>query len=531
MNEPHGSHADEMGEHYIHDEELAALLRERLGRLQGLLTCLVDAQADPAVLTRRLIGRLLLEASQTEAVLDEYGAALNRRWRRFRELMAALKSFAGIAQGLAHLDRRLPAYRLLAAENDFPAATKRYSMLVGQVLLQIAMASQSEAQALDIVAPACSVSAADYVERFPPGRLPRDIEDRYPGDAAATNTHLATEFLNLEACGKFLHDAARVAPSDYAGCFPRPISEEALRALTFRFHNLQSLYDTHVAGTSIERLDHNLGFLRGHVSAILHLLRIATDLAHYYERHVRPGSGRTARDAPDAPEAVPGLKTDLVMGTLFSYAAVFASAYLVAGQRLCHDILRRYAAIGRTEVPLPAYRGFHVRPSNLVARIVHHYGSEVSMELDGQVFDAASPLDLFRANEGINARKRRWLAAELAHAAPAQVGTDDPAATAAAVATLINRLAGEGKVVIYRQPLEFSEEAGRRDGGVLGNAVAEIAHLQASGQIDIRTDLTVAFVGDKRVLDDVDLLARHGYGEDAFGNNVVLPPALAYLRR
>jgi hypothetical protein len=115
--------------------------------------------------------------------------------------------------------------------------------------------------------------------------------------------------------------------------------------------------------------------------------------------------------------------------------------------------------------------------------------------------------------------------------APPHVGTEEPAATAEAVAALITRLAGEGKIVIYRQPLEFSEEAGQRDGSVLGNAVAEIARLQASGQIDIRTDLTVAFVGDKRVLDDVDLLARHGYGEDAFGNNVVLPPALAYLRR
>lgn len=528
MDQAPGGDANGMEDQFIQDRELAALLRERLGPLQSLLACLVDAQADAAVLTRRLIGRLLLEASQTEALLDEYGAGLNRRWRRFRELMAALKCFAGIAQGLAHLDRRLPAYRLLAAENDFPAATKRYSTLVGQVLLQVAVASRFEAQELDILAPASGASTVDYLERFPPGRLPRDIEDRYPGDAVATNTRLATEFLNLEASGEFLHDAARVAPSDYAACFPQPISEERLRALTFRFHNLQSLYDTHVAGTSIERMDENLGFLRGHVSVILHLLQIATDLAHYYERHVRPGSGDAATDAPDA---LVVMKTDTVMGTLFSYAAVFASAYLMAGQRLCHDILRRYAEIGHMEVPLPAYRGFHVRPSNLVARIVHHYGSEVRMELAGQVFDAASPLELFRANEGINAHKRRWLATELARVAPAQVDTDDPAAIAAAVASLISRLAGDGKIVIYRQPLEFSEEAGRRDGGVLGNATAEIAHLQASGQIDIRTDLTVAFVGDKRVLEDVDLLARHGYGEDAFGNNVVLPPGLAYLRR
>ena len=46
-----------------------------------------------------------------------------------------------------------------------------------------------------------------------------------------------------------------------------------------------------------------------------------------------------------------------------------------------------------------------------------------------------------------------------------------------------------------------------------------------------RTDLTVTFIGDKRVLADVDALARHGYGEDAFGNNVLLPRELSYLRR
>jgi hypothetical protein len=85
--------------------------------------------------------------------------------------------------------------------------------------------------------------------------------------------------------------------------------------------------------------------------------------------------------------------------------------------------------------------------------------------------------------------------------------------------------------VLYRQPLQFSNEVGHREGSVLENSVAEIAQLQATGQLDIRTDLTVTFIGDQRVLADVDTLARHGYGEDAFGNNVVLPKALSYLRR
>lgn len=525
MTTPPGDNVYGMSARRIPDAEFEALLRQRLAPLWRLLDCVVDLRIAESVATRRMIGHLLLESALTEALLDEYGAGLNRRWHRFRELMAALKSFAGVAQGLAHLDRRLPVYHLLAVDGDFAAATRHHLDQVWGLLRRVAAALQAEAQALGVAAASTGATCADFGERLPPGRLPRDIEDRLAGDAEATVTRLATEFLNLEARGAFLHDAARVAPAEYAACFPEPINEERLRGLTFRFHNLQSLYDTRVAGTSTERADDNLGLLRGHVAVILHLLRIATDLAHYFERHIHP------LGADAAGEALAVLETDTALGTLFAYAAAFASAYLAQCQRLCHDILRRHAEIGRRELPVPAYRGFHVRPSNLVARVVRHYGSEVRMELDGRSFDAASPLDLFRANEGINARKRRWLCAELARLVPPGVEPDHPEAVAAGVAALITRLAGEGRIVIYCQPLRYSEDAGQREGGVLGNAAAEIAHLQASGQIDVRTDLTVSFVGDRRVLDDLDLLARHGYGEDAFGNNVVLPAELAYLKR
>ena len=66
---------------------------------------------------------------------------------------------------------------------------------------------------------------------------------------------------------------------------------------------------------------------------------------------------------------------------------------------------------------------------------------------------------------------------------------------------------------------------------MLEKVTAEIARLLATGQIDIQTDLNIAFTGDKRVLSDLELLARSGYGEDSFGNNVTLPKELAYLRR
>ena len=51
------------------------------------------------------------------------------------------------------------------------------------------------------------------------------------------------------------------------------------------------------------------------------------------------------------------------------------------------------------------------------------------------------------------------------------------------------------------------------------------------GKIDIGIDVTAQFVGDKRVLSDIQALAQCGYGEDNYGNNVPLPKQLAFLRR
>ena len=51
------------------------------------------------------------------------------------------------------------------------------------------------------------------------------------------------------------------------------------------------------------------------------------------------------------------------------------------------------------------------------------------------------------------------------------------------------------------------------------------------GKIDIISDTTVDFTGDKRVLHDIQILAENGYGEDKFGNNIVLPKELSYLKR
>lgn len=78
-------------------------------------------------------------------------------------------------------------------------------------------------------------------------------------------------------------------------------------------------------------------------------------------------------------------------------------------------MLKRYAEEGQIEVPIPKYRGFHVRPATLVSKLVLHYGSHVRCALKEETYDAGSSLDLFqrqradqRAETTLVARSFAW---------------------------------------------------------------------------------------------------------------------------
>ena len=507
----------------IDDGDFTDLIAERASKLLWIARLLSVRRPKPIVLTRPLVADLLSHSLQVEELLDTYGARNNRQWCRFRSLVATTKLFADVAYELLHIHHALPSYQLLPIERDFAAATAQSLELTHGVLVTAANWLLAQANRLSLPIPTDERRAENYLEHLPPGRLPHDRSARKIKSADETVTYLATAYLNLAAESELLNIVEKVEPKDYATCFPNPISEDNLRYLKVRFHCLQSLYDTYVSETEIEYLDEDLPTLRGHISIVFHLLEIATYLVHYYERHLNVHTGdSTLRRKP-----VIAPKTLLAM--MMNYSIAFAGLYLTYGRCFCYTLLKRYAETGRIKAPVPSYRGFHVRPSTLIARIVRHYGSDIVMQLDGQAYDAGSPMDIFRANEKINAQKRRWLVSEIGRL-PLPKGELSDSQIRATVLDLVLKLAEQGKIIIYQQPLHLSEAFGE-EGMLLETVTKEIAKLQATGQIDIQTELSIAFIGDKRVLSDLDLLAKSGYGEDHFGNNIALPKELAYLRR
>lgn len=507
----------------IGHDDFAGLVAARAYKLLQLAHFLAATRSSPLTITRPLVADLLSQSIQIEELLDTYGARNNRKWSRFRSLTATIKLFADVSYHLLHIQHSLPAYRLLPIERDFAQATARALTFTHEVLIKAASWMIIQADRLNLSVPTATIAASDYVETLPPGRLPHDRPMRKTRSASETITHLATAYLNLAAESDLLYIVDQVTPAQYPSCFPDPLSEDSLQYLEFRFHSLQSLYDTHVSETEIEFLDTDLPVLRGHISIVYCLLETATQLVHYYERHLNTQTGDSSL------RRKPVIPAKMLLTVLMEYSIAYAKHYLVQGRRFCHTMLKRYAEVGSIEVSVPTYRGFHVRPATLVAKIVRHYGSDIRMELDGQSYDASSPMDIFRANEKINAQKRRWLVSEIGRLALPKGELNDQQIRAT-VLDVVLRLAQQSKLIIYQQPLQLADEC-CPDGILLEKVTAEIARLQATGQIDIKADLNIRFVGDQRVLSDLRLLALSGYGEDNFGNNITLPRELAYLRR
>jgi hypothetical protein len=504
--------------------EIRELIEQRAQTLLALADCLAHCSTPREALTRPFVGDLLSHAMQVEEFLDTLDAGKCCDWCNLRSITATIKLFADVSYELLHIQQRVPHYHLMPVDRDFVAATNEAMEFTSVILAHAAKEMLNQARELGLHVPSEPGPARLLWEPLPKGRLPHDCLARQVDTVAGTVTLLATAFLNLASECEDVRATSRTQPQEYAVPNSAVLSEERLRSLEFQFHNLQSQYDTYVSGTQAEHQDTDLPVLRGHASVVFHLLRIATLFAHYYERHVNKQRCSVASFTGHLVEP------EALMLVLMNYAIAFIDLYTSRAVSLCQEMLKRYAEVGRVEVSIPKYRGFHVRPSTLIAKLVLHYGSKVQMLLGDEIYDAGSSLDLFRANEKINAQKRRWLANEIVRLGlvPEHCESEDAASI---VRSVVLTLAQKSKLVLYEQPLELPERTCTGEGTLLEKVTSETAKLLAMGKIDIGIDVTAQFVGDKRVLSDIKLLADHGYGEDHYGNNVPLPKQLAYLRR
>ena len=252
----------------------------------------------------------------------------------------------------------------------------------------------------------------------------------------------------------------------------------------------------------------------------------ATILVHYIERHSTYFWKKWNYNKP--------IEEGKCLHILIRYFISYSNRFIISSQEVCKIVLRQYSETGNITVSIPNYRGFHVRPSTLLSKIVLHYGGNAEMKLHDQVYDASMPLELFRANELINSVKRQYAAKEIMNHSLIKNHKIDNLIhdeMKKMLRTIFLDLMEQKTILIYENSFSFEELDPADDETLIDFVKRAITTYLALGKIDISSNLTVTFTGDKRVLKDIKILAENGYGEDLFGNNIVLPPELSYLRR
>lgn len=484
----------------------------------------LNEKKQEAVINPVFLAKTNSVATRLEEILDHYNAKNNLKWRSFRENISAVKRFTDLAYITLHLRSTSPQYKLLSGIDTFLADTDRVLDLFSSALYQIfpELIHSAEGAGLNVSAGADREIFPEIV--YPSGALESNFKKSKVAEPEKVIVSLATLYLNLASESTLLKQARRLDNDEYEKAIPNVISEASVRLLESKFHNLQSIYDTNISNTDIENLDKDLKLIRGHASIVYHLLEASTGLIHYYERHVLnlPDEQKETICTP--------LDAKVLFYIIIDFYLHYSEEFLAGGVDLCKDVIAKYAEEGSISVKVPVYRGFHVRPSTLVAKIVQHYGSKVYLVMGSERFDASSPMNLFRVNEKINAEKRRSLARNI----NSLKCVSNPECTADfgdCLKKIFMELLEGNKIVNYTT--DFSSlDLKRVPEESLGEyANRAIASLLAEGKIDLRTDIEVIFEGDKRVLADIEVLAECGYGEDSYGNNTILPDKLGYIRR
>ncbi len=476
-------------------------------------------------LNRPMLGRLLMEAEKCEELIDAYGIKQNAYWYPLRKAIGVIRSYSRVAYNFLHMRYAAPYYNLITLDQDFFGALEEsISCLFESFLLRLNQFSEF-LKKVGLTEDLRALDSYPFYENLVECRLEDTLEWAPLDSGAETAVYLASSFLNLAEESRFIKEACQKKTDDYSSIIPDVVNEESLRLMSNSFHNLQSKYDTILFHSTITREDEKLPALRGQISVVYHLLETSTLLIHYFQRH--------EMQLVDPTEEMQQ-HFDQLFHIMVDFCMYFAQKYISAAQDLCKNILKTYSEESTITVPIPNYRGFHVRPSTLIAKIVIHYGSEVEMKLGNHTYNAAMPLELFRANEEINLSKRCAIAKGILEHKLIKEEADaiyDAKLMKKILRMVFLDLLEQQKIIIYENDFSFDNLTPFESETIADFAKRGIALYLALGKIDIISDTKVVFTGDKRVLHDIQILAENGYGEDKFGNNIVLPKELSYLKR
>lgn len=326
-------------------------------------------------------------AHALETFLDDHGARQNQTFVTFGELVASMRGLARVKSRLLHLRHRLPRYPTLQGSGDLPAELVKAARILDECLCSLASGLIEEAVSLGVEWRGALPAIPEPAVR--PRQLPRNLGVDVAGDEHQHIAEIGGRLASVLEASRGL-DLERVRPvAELASYAAERATEDRCRWYESAVHNIQSMYDTHVGGTSIEEREPWLTQVRGHASISFHLLEMATELAHFYERHENELRHESAK------EAIASLVSkqrilDVAVNTCLRQAYLF----IESGSTLIDQILTTFVSRRSETLALPDGVTLHARPLALIVQVARHYASPMEIIIGEERCSASSLMGL-----------------------------------------------------------------------------------------------------------------------------------------
>jgi hypothetical protein len=342
--------------------------------------------------TKKVYSVLIANSQLLEDFLDFHGAKNSKHWYLYRELSAAVRhlSLGGYCQ--KHVCNRLKFYYLPQLD-EFAKQGEATLDFFTRSLKKLAPLILDEAVNLGIPIPGEEFSKEDFPSVITSGMLPYDIDDENRGQQKENIVKISSELLEIASTFDEFGIYESMAPETIREKVPGVINEVEIRHFEMRVHNLQSHFDTYVIHGGFRYGNRKLKRFRGYFSCVFHLLQIIGRLLHFYERHLHDAGYKNIYKQVQV-KLSEVIEPDAILDRIMNYGLWWVCHYLNSGKALAKEILNEYAEHSSIRAGIPVTRGFHLRPSLLVAKIVNHYGGRVELCAGENRYDASSVLEI-----------------------------------------------------------------------------------------------------------------------------------------
>lgn len=355
----------------------------------------VELDDDTYVFTKKLYSKLITTSRILEDFLDFHGAKKNKEWVFYRELSATIRHISMACYSQRHILNRFKFYSFEEKQHETFKLEAFDTLKILQESIKLAApVILEEARRLNINIPATGYNLSYFPGISSSQQLDHNIDDFNAKAQQRKNlTLIAGEFLDVVKDFDQFAFYERYDLKKINELVPEKINEVTIRRYEMLIHNIQSSFDSYVVNSQSPEENYRLEQLRSHFSIVFHMLQVMGRLLHFYERHLYDtGFKDVYKNVSLALSEL--IDPDVLLDRAVNFCMFYAWKFLSSGKALASIILNENMETSIIDVGIPRDRGFHSRPSLLVAKIVQHYGGEVKMLVNSDVFDASSVLDI-----------------------------------------------------------------------------------------------------------------------------------------